>query len=344
MAAASDRDRDWASALARRGFTLIELLVVIAVIAVLIGLLLPAVQAAREAARRAQCVNNLKQIGIALHNYHDALGSFPVGFLVPSRPVPATTSVSQYRWSALAQLSPFLEQQALFQALNFDFALGYRPSGASLFWPFHPANSTAMGIRVGLFVCPSDGASPPAEDSGPTSYAFCTGDGSAGGEASGANGMFVMGPARSIRDALDGTSTTSAASEHLLGLAGPYSQTTPTPLPSEPGRASARAAAPLTDESCAGAPLGWLFNKGAGWWDGNYLNTLYNHHETPNGRGYDCITYHNPGWTAARSKHSGGVNVLYGDGHAAFVGDGVDPSVWRAAATRAGGEIIPSTL
>ena len=148
--------------LARRGFTLIELLVVIAIIAVLIALLLPAVQAAREAARRAQCVNNLKQIGIALHNYHDALGGFPVGFLYPSRSIPSTTSPLQYRWSALAQLSPFLEQSTVFNAFNFNFAIAYQPTGGSAFWPFHPANTTAMAIRVAAYVCPSDGNPPPS--------------------------------------------------------------------------------------------------------------------------------------------------------------------------------------
>ncbi len=334
MSARSDRRRV--------GFTLIELLVVIAVIAILIALLLPAVQAAREAARRARCVSQLRQIGIALQNYHDAMGGFPVGFLVPSRPVPATTSVSQYRWSVLAQMSPFLEQKALFDALNFDFAVGYKPTDGSLFWPFHPANATAMATHVALFLCPSDGAPPPMPDTGPTNYAFCSGDGSNGGEATGANGTFVRGPSISIRDILDGTSATAAASEHLLGVAGPYSQTTPEPRPSDPSRALARAPAPLTDASCSAAPSGWLFNKGAGWWDGNYMNTLYNHHETPNGLGVDCITYHDPGWMAARSKHPGGANVLFGDGHVTFQADAVAPAVWRAIATRAGGEIVPS--
>lgn len=325
---------------ARPGFTLIELLVVIAVIAVLIALLLPAVQAAREAARRAQCLSHLKQIGIALHNYHDAMGGFPVGFLSPSGPVPANTSVSQYRWSVLAQMTPFLEQQALFQAINFDFAVGYRPTGASAFWPFHPANATAMAVRVAIFLCPSDGAVAPDPTSGPTNYAFCTGDGSNGGEAAGANGMFVLGPSRSLRDVLDGSSSTAAASEHLLGVAGPYTQTSPTPRPVEPPRVFARATAPLSDEACASAPSGWLFYKGSGWWDGNYLNTLYNHHETPNGPRVDCITYHNPGWTAARSKHPGGVNLLFCDGHASFLGNGIEPSAWRAISTRSGGELI----
>jgi prepilin-type N-terminal cleavage/methylation domain-containing protein len=107
----------------RSGFSLIELLVVIAVIGVLVALLLPAVQAARGAARRVQCVNNLKQIGVAMHHYHGAVGSFPVGFLYPTGPVPATTSPQQYRWSALAQMAPYLEQANLYHALNFDFPL-----------------------------------------------------------------------------------------------------------------------------------------------------------------------------------------------------------------------------
>src|SRR3954465_2845855 len=149
----------------RRGFTLIELLVVIAIIGVLVALLLPAVQAAREAARRIQCSNNLKQIGIALHNYHAAVGSFPVGFLYPTGAVPATTSPLQYRWSALAQLTPFLEQANLANALNFNFPLAHKPAGSlSLFWPFYPQNSTAMATKVSGFLCPSDGAPPPAED------------------------------------------------------------------------------------------------------------------------------------------------------------------------------------
>jgi len=99
-------------------------------------------------------------------------------------------------------------------------------------------------------------------------------------------------------------------------------------------------AGPLSDDACAGAPAGWLFNKGAGWWDGNYLNTLYNHHATPNASHPDCITYHNPGWKAARSLHPGGVNALYCDGHVAFAKDSNNRSVWQALSTRAGGEVI----
>ena len=326
----------------RRGFTLIELLVVIAIIGVLVALLLPAVQAAREAARRIQCSNNLKQVGIALHNYHAAVGCLPVGFLYPTGPVPSTTSPLQYRWSALAQMTPYLEQANLFNALNFDFPVGYKPAGGpSPFWPFYPANTTAMSTTVASFLCPSDGAPSPMAGSGPVNYAFCSGSGIGGGDATGADGAFILGPAMSVAGLTDGSSNTVAASELLLGLAGPYSQTTPLPIPSPPSRAMARmAAGPLTDEDCAGAPSGWLLNKGASWWDGNYLNTLYNHHETLNSERYDCITYHNPGWKAARSLHPGGVNVLFCDGHTTFIRDGVASSTWRAIDTRAGGEVV----
>ncbi len=326
-----------------RGFTLIELLVVIAIIAVLIGLLLPAVQAAREAARRAQCVNNLKQVGLALHNYHAAFGSFPVGFLYPTGPVPAETSASQYRWSPLAQMAPYLERADLANALNFNLPLGYRPTNAaSAYWPPYPANTTGMAAVVSNFVCPSDGAPAPMVGLGPVSYAFNAGSGGNGGDATGADGTFVLGPAHTLADLLDGSAATVAASEQLLGIAGPsYTQTSPTPIPRPQGRAMAHvAAAPLTDAACRGAAKGWLLNKGAAWFDGNYLNTLYNHHLAPNAPTPDCIVYHNPGWKAARSRHPGGVNALYADGHVAFARDNVALPLWQALATRAGGEVL----
>jgi prepilin-type N-terminal cleavage/methylation domain-containing protein/prepilin-type processing-associated H-X9-DG protein len=325
-----------------RGFTLIELLVVIAIITVLIALLLPAVQSAREAVRRTWCTNNLKQVGLALHNYHATWNTFPVGFLYAYQGVLPNSSPLQYRWSVLAQMAPQLEQVNIFNALNFNFPIAHMPTGGPTpFWPYFPANTTAMAVQVALFLCPSDGAPPPADGTGPTNYAFCSGDGANGGDATNANGAFILGRPQSMSTVFDGSSLTVAASEHIVGIAGPYSQPAPTPVPTPWIRAMARVAvAPLSDTACAVAPDGWLLNRGSSWWDGNYQNALYNHYLPPNAGRPDCIVYHNPGWPAARSFHPGGVNVLYCDGHVASVKDAINLGVWRAISTRAGGEAL----
>ena len=230
----------------RRGFTLIELLVVIAIIAVLIALLLPAVQAAREAARRAQCVNNLKQQGIAMHNYHSSNNCLPVGFLFPAV---ANASGSNalgipdlhWRWSVLAQLSPYMEQSTVYNAVNFNWPIAPGPgasgpfAGYPAYKPF-PVNTTAMTTKVNLFLCPSDGATRQATLAdgvttfGPSNYHYCTGDGQpgsghvgdAGDPTNGAGrptAPFILGPPQSFASILDGTSNTVAASEQLIGPA-----------------------------------------------------------------------------------------------------------------------------
>jgi prepilin-type N-terminal cleavage/methylation domain-containing protein/prepilin-type processing-associated H-X9-DG protein len=329
----------------RGGFTLIELLVVIAIIGVLVALLLPAVQAAREAARRAQCTNNLKQLGIALHNYHASLNSFPVGFLFPqANAVAPGIPALHYRWSVLAQLSPYLEQSNVYNALNMNWPIAAGASGAYGVgpWTFFPANQTVRQTAVSLFLCPSDTGARVDPLSAPTNYAFCTGDGGNGGDATGAPGVFLLERAVTIAAITDGTSGTIAASESLLGTS-----TAAVPaggaVPADPRRAMARSASlPLTDASCRAAGAGWRQDKGNGWWDGDHRSTLYNHAMTPNARASDCwgSSPHNPAWRAARSLHPGGVNALYADGHVGFAKDGVAPAIWQAAATRAGGEVV----
>src|SRR5258708_1666175 len=134
----------------RSGFTLIELLVVIAIIGVVVALLLPAVQAAREAARRMQCSNNLKQVGLAFHSYEGATGSFPSGVIStlvnPSWTIPAGNCNAAPPelgpgWGLFALVAPYLEQSALHNALNFSLGIP------------DPANSTVRGIKVSVYVC-----------------------------------------------------------------------------------------------------------------------------------------------------------------------------------------------
>ncbi|NLX99160.1 MAG: DUF1559 domain-containing protein [Rhodopirellula sp.] len=144
----------------RRGFTLVELLVVIAIIGILIALLLPAVQAAREAARRSQCTNNLKQIGLALHNYHDTFRAFPLG----SRSHPSLTPRNSFGTNWRASILAFLEQQTLFEKLNFESG-GFAGTGAGV---FSNGNQILSGTLVSVYKCPSSTSAPFDADRGTT--------------------------------------------------------------------------------------------------------------------------------------------------------------------------------
>ena len=357
----------------RRAFTLIELLVVIAIIAVLIALLLPAVQAAREAARRAQCTNNLKQMGLAMHNYHSTVGTFPVGFLFPTVANPSGSNAAgipdlHWRWSVLAQLSPFMEQTAVYNAMNFNWPIAPGPGASGPFAGFpaykpFPANTTAMTTKVSFFLCPSDGQTGQATlpdgvtTFGATNYHFCTGDGQPGsghvGDAGDptngaqpADGAFILGPPQSVATITDGSSNTVAGSEQLIGpAAGTVTTSTTSPQNTYRG-AIYVATSPLPDNpinGCETAVAGWRLDKGYAWWDGDYRSGLYNHYLTPNSKLHDCWQSsppHDPAIKAARSNHPGGVNVLYCDGHVGFVKDSISMPTWRALGTRNGGEVV----
>jgi prepilin-type N-terminal cleavage/methylation domain-containing protein len=195
--------------LSRKAFTLIELLVVIAIIAVLLGLLLPAVQRIREAANRTACQNNLKQIGLALHNYHDSHGSFPAGYLARNSKVPGFTAPG---WGWHAQLLPFLEQDNLYRQINLSLPVE------------HPSQEAARTNVLKVFVCPSDretGLFPVLDAEGKvvaqaatTSYAACYGaGGEIGDEPGSGNGLFFRNSRVRFADVTDGTSNTLAVGE-----------------------------------------------------------------------------------------------------------------------------------
>jgi prepilin-type N-terminal cleavage/methylation domain-containing protein/prepilin-type processing-associated H-X9-DG protein len=211
----------------RRGFTLIELLVVIAIIAVLIALLLPAVQAAREAARRSQCTNNMKQIGLALHNYHDVNGAFPPGALIRYLfGNPSSTSYNNGDCSVHVRLLPFMEQTALYNAANMNFGFFNVTDGGQV------KNSTTSIAVVSTFVCPS-GPTPGWNITGASGYtarapgnSYFASLGStlefASNQAQGPpNGPFpyygTNGHSIGVRDILDGTSNTIGMGEWKVG-------------------------------------------------------------------------------------------------------------------------------
>jgi len=317
----------------RRGFTLIELLVVIAIIAVLIALLLPAVQSAREAARRIQCVNNLKQLGLALHNYHDAMGAFPMGYAATGRFINGATDTAP-GWGWGTMILSQLEQGPLFNAVNFGL-----PVEA-------PQNTTVIQSMITTYLCPSDLTNGPFQVSdasgnvlataAPSSYAASVG-GNETDTATGINtdglgtGIFFRNSRIRLADIIDGTSLTIAVVERAWSNAsgvwagavtngvirrGPTNRC-PLTVP-----AQVDPAATLVQAHC------------------HLINTI----SDPDAGLDDCS-----------SLHPGGANFLFTDGSVHFLksilGDaGTRPDgttiyypsdvAFQALATRAGGEVI----
>ena len=330
-----------------RGFTLIELLVVIGVVAILAALLLPAVQAAREAARRMSCRNNLHQIGLALHSYVAAVGTFPPSNL-GHRVIPNLPRYQGY-YSIFIRILPDLDGRPLYDATNFETGTNpetfmYRLEEQDL--AENTANQTVLNSRVGTFLCPSDGGA--FADTG-CNYRGNTGVGPhfdiyAEFPDSG-NGLFpevnLVAPAMIT----DGLSHTAAVSERIRGS----------------GRKGAgrhdrdmfpiRGPAYTADDLCKGCQIAarpeyeqdMYLENGRWWFWTGRERTLYNHAQVPNGRIPDCIVGGGmtaAGMATARSEHPGGVNLLTADGSVRFVQESVNQAVWRGLGTRNGGELI----
>jgi prepilin-type N-terminal cleavage/methylation domain-containing protein/prepilin-type processing-associated H-X9-DG protein len=361
-----------------RGFTLVELLVVIAIIGVLVGLLLPAVQSAREAARRMQCTNNLKNLGLALHNYHDSFRRFP------PRSNGTTTGPASNggRRSGMIGMLPFLEQSAFFNRIEAGDATAPPPHNTpGGTFPWTSVSITNMYVqRFPFLKCPSDPASPEqmAEARGVNNYAFCAGDTlvSVGTTGSGMFYRFTAGPSVAIQEVADGTSNTIAMSERAAANFGPGQK------PNADIREGTLGGVQLLG---AGSPINCRSEAAAGSLGGRYLPSVtarvkgrfsyiwadgqveavgFNTVLPPNGP--SCSQNNSAGADeqhvvlSASSYHTGGVNAVYVDGSVRFVSQNIDtgnaavkpanqttPSpygVWGALGTRAAGEVANADL
>lgn len=321
-----------------RGLTLIELLVVISIIGVLVALLLPAVQAARESARRVSCVNNMRQIVISMHSHHSALRHFPAGAISQEYAAVPSTPWTFYRWSAFAMLSPYLENTAAYNKLDLSKPLYNASLGITT------ENIDGAKTIVPTFLCPSDSFKVLHPSFGPTNYAVTTGTGINGGSPLQTDGVFYVNSKIGVAQIVDGTSHTSVLSESNLGVSGSEDL--------DP-RKSYRywLGAPLTEANCNRLSI-WNVQdpRGFAWVNGEYRSALYNHYRVPNSEVHDCIgtaliggpaiVYTPYGWRAARSWHRGGVNMGRADGSVVFISNSVELNVWQAAATRQGSEVV----
>lgn len=304
----------------RGGFTLIELLVVIAIIAVLIALLLPAVQQAREAARRSQCKNNMKQIGLALHNYHDTFTVFPPGGIGYNFTASNTDTPQLGVYSPLVHILPYIDQAPLYS--KFDFNQSFA----------HPTNAPNAGTRMNAYLCPSYAGATTgtayqyrgfsAFSATATNYLGVAGYVTAGNQNASAKtnlpanqlGIFWANSDTRIRDITDGTSSTFIYGEfraNMMEVLG-YGAMDP-------------------DSRWSPWVLGITLEG-----SGSVKGMRFGPNQLP-----PKVAYAQD-WTQLpfSSQHTGGVHMLNADGSTVFASDNIDITVWRARSSRAGGEVL----
>lgn len=311
---------------------MVELLVIFGLLSLCMALLLPAVQAARSAARNAQCKNHLQQIGTALQNYASQHGRFPPSMGLPN------PGARQKQFSAFTQLLPYLDQTPLYHSINFDFEM-QNPYRLGLH-SGEQANLSAMQIRLTSLICPSDTVS--KVPFGPTSYRFNLG--SERWIPAFENGRWAGPLDASLASITDGLSHTAVCSEKLISPAG-HGRIDPGTvlLYGCPGSNRNLETAIRTCRQQDGQSLGFLSINGWSWFVGCPSLTCYNHTLQPNSSMPDCVAPSNPvvGLVGARSNHHSGVNLGLADGSVRSVRHSIESATWRALGTIGGGEVLP---
>jgi prepilin-type N-terminal cleavage/methylation domain-containing protein/prepilin-type processing-associated H-X9-DG protein len=361
----------------RSGFTLVELLVVIAIIGILIALLLPAVQAAREAARRSQCTNNLKQLGLGLHNYHDVNKVFPYRKGGTNGCAADAWCSNRGRKSGFIPLLPYVEQGAMYDQIRAGDRTG-TTSGGNIVPPDGPAGWTGWSVwndSPDLLLCPSDNGVP--NRSGPyNSYAFCIGDRvDSIRDATQVRGLFATNTTYSTADVTDGTSNTIAMSERVCAakLGGNYQSQAGAAVPAA---SVEHILAVIKNVPVINTPALCLQKTdgryvlageivhtywGGRWTDGQPARTGFTTVLPPNAPSCSDST-HGQDYAdqvsvvlSPSSRHPGGVNCLFADGSVRFISNTINtgnlaayqpltgPSVygvWGALGSKDGGESV----